>query len=262
MQPNMRTLRHDRKTAIVARGRRGSCRVWRRWAVQAWPGPPQYSQERFVAELKRLESESGGRLGVTLLDASNGQRVGHRMDERFPMCSTFKVLASGAVLHGVDAGKESLARRIYFSEADLVTYSPETQKHVGPDGMTVAELCKAAMTLSDNTAGNLLLASIGGPQGLTVFARLAGRRHDAPRPHRDGTQRSAARRSARYHDAERDGLRFARVGVGRQLSAKSRAQLAGWLAANTTGGKRLRAGLPAGWRVGDKTGSRRAGNGE
>ena len=142
--------------------------------------------EKFVDELKRLENESGGgRLGVTLLDTGTGQRVGQRMDERFPMCSTFKVLASGAVLQGVDAGKENLARRIYFSEADLVTYSPETQKHVGPNGMTVAELCKAAITLSDNTAGNLLLASIGGPQGLTAFVRASGRRHDASRPHRD-----------------------------------------------------------------------------
>src|SRR5687768_12577653 len=84
--------------------------------------------EKFIDELKRLENESGGgRLGVTLLDTGTGRRVGHRMDERFPMCSTFKVLASGAVLQGIDAGKENLSRRIYFSETDLVAHSPETQ---------------------------------------------------------------------------------------------------------------------------------------
>ncbi len=187
------------------------------------------SQDRFVAELKRLESESGGRLGVALLDANNGQRVGHRMDERFPMCSTFKVLASGAVLHGVDAGKESLARRIYFSEADLVTYSPETKKHVGPDGMTVAELCQAAMTLSDNTAGNLLLASIGGPQGLTVFARSLG--DDVTRLDRIETELNEALpgdpRDTTTPNAMASDLRA--LVLGDELSAKSREQLTGWL---------------------------------
>lgn len=212
--------------------------------------------EKFVDELKRLENESGGgRLGVTLLDTSTGQRVGQRMDERFPMCSTFKVLASGAVLQGVDAGKENLSRRIYFSETDLAAHSPETQKHVGPHGMTVAELCKAAITLSDNTAGNLLLASIGGPQGLTAFVRGLG--DDMTRLDRAETALNEALpgdpRDTTTPNAMASDLRA--LVLDGMLSAESRAQLAGWLAANTTGGKRLRAGLPAAWRVGDKTGS-------
>ena len=213
------------------------------------------SQDRFVAELKRLESESGGRLGVALLDTNTGQRVGHRMDERFPMCSTFKVLASGAILHGVDAGKESLARRIYFNEADLVTYSPETKKHVGPDGMTVAELCQAAMTLSDNTAGNLLLASIDGPQGLTAFARSLG--DDVTHLDRIETELNEALpgdpRDTTTPNAMASDLRA--LVLGDALSAKSREQLTAWLIASKTGGKRVRAGLPADWRVGDKTGT-------
>lgn len=212
--------------------------------------------EKFVDELKRLENESGGgRLGVTLLDTGTGQRVGQRMDERFPMCSTFKVLASGVVLQGVDVGKENLSRRIYFSETDLVAHSPETQKHVGPHGMTVAELCKAAITLSDNTAGNLLLASIGGPQGLTAFVRGLG--DDMTRLDRAETALNEALpgdpRDTTTPNAMASDLRA--LVLDGMLSAESRAQLAGWLAANTTGGKRLRAGLPAAWRVGDKTGS-------
>jgi beta-lactamase class A len=212
--------------------------------------------EKFVDELKRLENESGGgRLGVTLLDTGTGQRVGQRMDERFPMCSTFKVLASGAVLQGVDAGKENLSRRIYFIETDLVAHSPETQKHVGPHGMTVAELCKAAITLSDNTAGNLLLASIGGPQGLTAFVRGLG--DDMTRLDRAETALNEALpddpRDTTTPNAMASDLRA--LVLDGALSAGSRAQLADWLAANTTGGKRLRAGLPAAWRVGDKTGS-------
>jgi beta-lactamase class A len=213
------------------------------------------SQEKFVAELKRLESESGGRLGVTLLDIATGTRAGHRMDERFPMCSTFKVLASGAILHNVDAGKESLDRRIYFNEADLVTYSPETTKQVGPVGMTVAELCKAAITLSDNTAGNLLLTSIGGPAGVTAFARLLG--DQVTRLDRIETALNEA-----LPDDPRDTTTSNAMASDLQalvltdaLSAKSRKQLIEWLSANKTSGKRLRAGLPAGWRVGDKTGT-------
>jgi beta-lactamase class A len=212
-------------------------------------------EKRFVDELKRLESESGGRLGVTLLDTGAGQRIGHRMDERFPMCSTFKVLASAAVLQGVDAGKESLARRIYFTDVDLVTHSPETQKRVGPVGMTVAELCEAAITLSDNTAGNLLLASIGGPQGLTAFVRKLG--DEVTRLDRAETELNEAApgdpRDTTTPNAMASSLRA--LALGDVLSAKSRAQLVAWLTANTTGGKRLRAGLPAGWRIGDKTGT-------
>ena len=213
------------------------------------------SPDAFVAELKRLETESGGRLGVAQLDTATGAWAGSRMDERFPMCSTFKVLASGAILHRVDAGKEDLGRRVYFSEADLVTYSPETKKHVGPAGMTVAELCKAAITLSDNTAGNLLLASIGGPRGVTDFARSLG--DNVTRLDRIETDLNEALpgdpRDTTTPKAMASNLRA--LVFGDALSPKSRAQLVAWLAANTTGGKRLRAGLPTGWKVGDKTGS-------
>lgn len=212
-------------------------------------------EKRFVEELKRLEGESGGRLGVAMLDTGTGQCVGHRMDERFPMCSTFKVLASGAVLHRVDAGKESLARRIYFTDSDLVTHSPETQKHVGPVGMTVAELCEAAMTLSDNTAGNLLLATIGGPQGLTAFVRSLG--DEVTRLDRIETELNEAAPDDLRDTTTPDAMAadLGALALGDVLSTKSRTQLVSWLAANTTGSKRLRAGLPAGWRVGDKTGT-------
>ncbi|HVV40147.1 MAG TPA: class A beta-lactamase [Nitrobacter sp.] len=219
------------------------------------PAHAAASAEDFVARLTALETGSGGRLGVALLDTATGAWTGIRMDERFPMCSTFKVLASGAILHRVDAGKEDLGRRVYFNEADLVTYSPETKKHVGPTGMTVAELCKAAITLSDNTAGNLLLASIGGPKGLTEFARSLG--DDMTRLDRIETDLNEALpgdpRDTTMPKAMASDLRA--LVLGDALSPKSRAQLVAWLAANTTGGKRLRAGLPTGWKVGDKTGS-------
>lgn len=96
-----------------------------------------------------------------------------RPEERFPMMSTFKVLLCGAVLSRVDAGQEQLGRRIHYSQNDLVEYSPVTEKHL-TDGMTVRELCSAAITMSDNTAANLLLTTIGGPKELTAFAQHGG----------------------------------------------------------------------------------------
>jgi beta-lactamase class A len=123
------------------------------------------ANHRLLDDIKRLESESGGRLGVCVLETATGVRHVHRGDERFPMCSTFKVLAAAATLARVDAGKEQLTRRITFTTSALMTYSPVTEKRVGGDGMTVAEICEAAMTWSDNTAANLLLAGLGGPPG-------------------------------------------------------------------------------------------------
>jgi beta-lactamase class A len=211
--------------------------------------------ERLAAELAQIETESGGRLGVAALDTLTGARAVHRGDERFPMCSTFKLLAAGAILARVDAGKERLERRIRFARGDLVDYSPITKDRVGGDGMSVAELCAAAVTVSDNTAANLLLATLGGPAGVTAFARALGdavTRLDRIEPElneaipgdpRDTT--SPAEMLANLHA----------LVLGNALSAPSRDQLTGWLIANKTGDARLRAGLPASWRVGDKTGS-------
>ena len=130
-------------------------------------------------ELRRgcagLERRHGGRLGVAVLDtAGAGLPVAHRGDERFALCSTFKLVAAAFVLARVDRGEESLERRITYGRDRLVTYSPATEKHAGGGGLTVGELCDAAVTLSDNTAANLLLESFGGPAGLTAFMRSLG----------------------------------------------------------------------------------------
>jgi len=205
-------------------------------------------------DFARIEAASGGRLGVAVLDTRDGRRAGHRADERFALCSTFKLLAGAAVLARHDAGKEQLDRRIRYDAKDLVTYSPVTEKHVAT-GMTLAELCDAAITLSDNTAGNLLLAALGGPQGLTAFTRTLGdsvTRLDRIEPElneavpgdpRDTTTPTAMSANIRA------------LVLGDALSAQSREQLKRWLVGNKTGDTALRAGVPAGWTVGDRTGS-------
>lgn len=212
-----------------------------------------------VSSLRELERRNGGRLGVAMLDTANGRRVAYRGDERFPMCSTFKFLAAALMLARVDRGEERLDRRIVFSAGDLVTYSPATQQHAGPGGMTVDAICAAAMTLSDNTAGNLMLASFGGPEGLTAFVRTLGDpvtrldrietalNEGAPGDPRDTTSPLAMLATMQT------------LVAGDVLSALSRERLVGWMLASKTGDKRLKAGMPAGWRVGDKTGT--GGNG-
>jgi len=206
-------------------------------------------------KLEALERRYGGRLGVSILDTGTGKRVGHRADERFPMCSTFKFLAAAQVLARVDRGEERLDRRIVYSKDDLVVYSPVTEKHVGEPGMSLAELCHATVTLSDNTAGNLLLASFGGPAGLTAFARSLG--DDVTRLDRWETELNEAipgdPRDTTSPAAMLDDMRS--LLLGDTLSPASRKRLADWLVATSTGSQRVRGGLPKDWRAGDKTGT-------
>jgi beta-lactamase class A len=211
-----------------------------------------------IERLRLIEKRSGGRLGVVIMDMANGGQFGVRADERFPLCSTFKFLAAACVLARTDRGEDRLDRRIRINRADLVDYSPGTEPHVGSD-MSLAELCDAALTLSDNTAGNLLLESFGGPAGLTDFSRSIGdavTRLDRIEPElnealpgdpRDTTTPAAMTGNLR------------RLLLGDGLSRQSRDQLIAWMRANKTGDARLRAGVPAGWRVADKTGSGRNG---
>ena len=124
-----------------------------------------------TAGFAELERRNGGRLGVAAVDTASGRRFDHRGDERFPMCSTFKLLAAAFVLARIDRGHEKLDRRVVFADKDIVPYSPVTKEHVGSGGLSMAEICKAAITLSDNTAGNLMLASFGGPSALTHYVR-------------------------------------------------------------------------------------------
>jgi beta-lactamase class A len=208
-----------------------------------------------LERLAALEKAHGGRLGVAILDTATGRRIHHRGEERFPMCSTFKLLAVAGVLSRVDRGEVDLARRIEFAKADLVSYSPVTEKRTGAPGMTLAEICEAAITLSDNTAGNLLLDTLGGPAGWTTYARSLGdgisrldRRETILNEAVPGDPRDTTTPAAMLRDLQA-------VLLGDALSASSRAQLIRWIEATRTGDARLRAGFPAGWRVGDKTGT-------
>jgi beta-lactamase class A len=205
-------------------------------------------------QFKRIETESGGRLGVAVLDTQSQMRAGHHTDDRFPMCSTFKLLAAAAVLKRVQTGNEKLDRRIKIEAADVVPGSSRISAPV-PEGKTLAELCEVAMTFSDNTAGNLILASLGGPAGMTTYIRNLGdkiTRLDRNEPTLNeaipGDPRDTTTPNAMLKDLQT-------LLLGKALSETSKGLLMQWLIGNKTGDTRLRAGLPAGWKAGDKTGT-------
>ncbi|MCR5896991.1 MULTISPECIES: PEN family class A beta-lactamase, Bcc-type [Burkholderia] len=204
--------------------------------------------------LAELESSVGGRLGVCAIDTASGRVIEHRADERFPFCSTFKAMLSAAVLAQSVARPALLQQRVTYTRADLVNYSPVSEKHVG-EGMTVAALCEAAIQYSDNSAANLLMKLLGGPSAVTAYARSIG--DDTFRLDRWETELNTALpgdlRDTTTPAAMAASMRV--LMVGDALPAAQRAQLVAWMRGNKVGDKRLRAGVPAGWTVGDKTGT-------
>jgi beta-lactamase class A len=211
------------------------------------------------ARFAELEARTKSRIGIAAIDLSTNRRVESRSNERFIMCSTFKVLAVGAVLKRVDEKKEKLDQFVPYGEAQLLEYAPVTRAHVKEGGMTLDALCGAAISQSDNTAANLLLETIGGPQSWTDFARALGdnsSRLDRMEPELNmaaaGDDRDTTTPAAMCQDLQR-------LLTSDVLSLESRARLEGWMVANETGSKMIRASVPADWRIGDKTG--RSGNG-
>lgn len=224
-----------------------------------WVSPPIGSNSA-IMRLRAIESHSGGRLGVYVVDTGDGRTLANRPRERFPMCSTFKVLLVGAVLRRVDAGTEHLDRRVAYGPNVLLAYAPVTRANVRHGFMTVRALCAAAIEVSDNTAANLLLATVGGPAGVTAFARSLGdtaTRLDRTEPTLNGAIPGDPRDTT-TPQAMADDLRAMLLGPA--LSQAPRTALTGWLAACGTGRTALRAGLPGTWQAGDKTGAGGPGN--
>ncbi|MCY1276413.1 Beta-lactamase Toho-1 [compost metagenome] len=220
----------------------------------AWAFAAEVASRSAQDRLEQLERDLGGRLGLFALDSADGAWLGHRADEPFPLCSTFKAILAAAILQRSTSTAGLLEQRINYAQSSLVEYSPITERHLA-GGMTVAELCAAAIQYSDNTAANLLMELLGGPTAVTEFALSIGDsafRLDRwetelntaiPGDPRDTTTPSAMGRSLQ------------RLVLGDALGVAQRQQLADWLLGNTTGAARIRAGVPSEWQVGDKTGT-------
>jgi beta-lactamase class A len=220
------------------------------------PGPKPTERETaapvVAEEFGRLETEFDARLEVYAVDTGSGRTIEHQPDERFAFASTFKALAAGALLARTSPAE--LDRRISYASADLVPHSPVTEQHVR-DGMALRDVLAAAVRDSDNTAANLMFAELGGPAGLERDLRELGDRttqldrveielnEATPGETRDTTTPRAFAADLRTYV------------LGEVLPADDRALLTGWLRTNTTGDGLIRAGVPAGWWVGDKSGA-------
>ncbi|MDT8998946.1 class A beta-lactamase [Paucibacter sp. APW11] len=211
----------------------------------------------FTARCERLEQTLGGRIGFHAF-ALDGRvlPLGYREQERFALCSTFKLLLAAAVLAEVDAGRLRLDQRVPYGKADLVPHAPHTEQHLQRGWMSVEALCAAIMLASDNPAANLLLALLGGPAGLTRRCRDWGdpvTRLDRIEPELNsnlpGDERDTSTPLAMAQ------LMRHLLGESEALSPASRRRLLAWMQASETGLGRLRGGLPSNWRVGDKTGT-------
>ena len=205
--------------------------------------------------LAAYERETGGRIGLYAENLASGAKIAWRADERFVMCSTFKASLAACVLARVDRGEDRLADMIAYKAQDLLDYAP-VAKHYLPEGaMSVSDMCKAMVELSDNTCANLLLARVGGPAALTAFWRTTGdtvSRLDHYEPELNCSPPGDPRDTSTPAAMAGNLRRFL---LGDVLSHASRAHLTEWMVGCKTGNNRLRAGLPKAWKVGDKTGN-------
>lgn len=202
------------------------------------------------------EAASGGHAGFHAENVVSGAKLGWRADERFVMCSTFKASLAALILQRVDRGGDRLDRQIVFSAADIRDwYAPVAKANLETGSMSVGDMCRAAVQQSDNTCASLLITRVGGPVALTAFWRACGgtvSRLDGPEPFLNRTRPGSDRDTTTPRAMAENFKRFV---LGDVLSAPSRTQLKAWLLGSVTGFNRLRAGLPAGWLVGDKTGN-------
>ena len=215
---------------------------------------PATSLAAAQTQLAALEQAAGGRLGVAAWRQGSELRVAYRADERFPLASTFKAMLAAAVLARSVNQPGLLDQHVRYEEKELVTYSPITEKHLA-DGMSVADLCAATLQYSDNSAANFLMTILGGPQAVTAFAHSIGntvfrleRWETELNSAIPGDVRDTASPASMAHSLQQ-------LLLGNSLPAPQRQQLDSWMRGNTTGDKRIRAGVPAGWQVADKTGS-------
>lgn len=210
-------------------------------------------RHRHDQEVIRLEKAIGGRIGVWVLDTASRDVWTHRGTERFPLCGQYKLLACAALLMRADEGKVDMQSTVSVPASDLLPMSPVTMQEAGVRRLSLTQLCEAALTQNDHTAGNLILQRVGGPEGLTDFIRYQGdsmSRSDRSSP---AVMEAALGDSRDTTTPQAMGQHLKALLFGETLSTTSQRMLLAWLLANRTGQGRLRARLPRGWVVGDKT---------
>lgn len=198
-------------------------------------------------------------MGVAAFNTADNSWLVHRADERFAMCSMFKWLLAAQMLQMADTSPGFLDQRVLFNEGYLANlgHAPVTRANLARGWMSVAEMAEAAVVQSDNGAANSLLEGAAlGPEGFTRFMRdnadpvtqldrtEPGLNENLPGDERDTTTPRAMAQTMQHFLLTDEVLR-----------TESRETLIDWLVKCQTGLERLRAGFPAGWRAGDKTGT-------
>jgi beta-lactamase class A len=216
---------------------------------------PAFALRAPISALTDYERDSGGHIGVYAKNLRTGAEVCWRAHERFAMCSTFKASLAACVLASVDRGQAAMDELINYGPADLMDWAPVAKQNLEKGAMSVADMCAAAVELSDNTCANALLARFGGPPVLNTFWRSIGdtvSRLDHNEPELNRTPPGDP------HDTTTPAAmagNLRRLILGKALSPTYREHLTAWMLGCKTGDNRLRAGLPKDWRVGDKTGN-------
>jgi beta-lactamase class A len=221
-------------------------------------GAPLVSHaEPVLGAIHRIERDLGARVGFYMRDLQSGEVITHAADDRFPLNSTFKLLACGAALHSVEQGDARLADTVSIDEIHLVSYSPAVRAHLaaGHSVLSLDDACRMTLSVSDNTAANIVLSKIGGPSALTAYLRSIGdevTRLDRMEPDLNtsvpGDLRDTTTPRAIAHSVEQ-------LLLGEALSAPSRAVLRGWLAEHSVADALFRATLPSNWAIDDRTGA-------
>lgn len=210
---------------------------------------------RLLEAVRSEESRLSARVGMAVFDANTGTTWSYRGNERFPLNSTHKALSCAALLARVDEQLLALDQPVSIGKESLVAYSPVTEKSLSPETMTLREVCRAAVSYSDNTAGNVVIDAIGGTRAFNAYMRAIGdeqTRLDRREPElNEGTPGDA--RDTSTPESVVGSLR--RIVLGDALSVPSRAELTRWMLDDQVGDALLRATLPADWTIADKTGA-------
>lgn len=204
-------------------------------------------------KLEALENSFNGKIGVYAINTGNNEVIAYRADKRFPVQSTMKLISVAALLKQSDNDPNLLQQKIHYTKNDLISWHPITGKYVNK-GMTLEELAVAAISYSDNTAVNLIIKQLGGPEAVTAFAHSIGN-ETFNVEHYDGNLNSNPSNIQDTSTPKNMAISVDKLILGNVLTEAQKAQLVTWMQNNTTGYRRIRAGVPIGWTVADKTGS-------
>lgn len=205
-------------------------------------------------KLAKLETSFNGKIGVYAINTNNNQIIAYRADERFPVQSTLKLMAVAALLKLSESNQDLLKEKINYTKKDLMSWSPVTSKYV-TTGMTLEAMAEAAISYSDNPSINLILKKFGGPKFSTDFAHSIGNKTYNLADY-DGADLNSNPSKETDTSTPRDmAISVQKLLLGSILAQPQRTQLITWMRNNTTGYKRIRAGVPSAWTVADKTGS-------